>query len=323
MKISIYSICKNEIKFVDRFISGVCKADEIIICDTGSDDGTYEKLIDYSKIYPNIIIKKIYVTPWRFDTAKNTALSLVSADSDYCLSLDFDEIIDQEFILNLKNNINTDKDYYHVRFNTIWDWEFGDSSQIKEAWIERLHTRWNYRWTLPIHEKLTYTGPNKTENDGWLDFTFYQKPDINKVREYISKFELSLKEEPNNWKTYCFYAIELAAKRKNVKALDLLKEALKIEDADKAYIHSLISNILENPLDKINELKNALIYFPQREYYVYISRLYYGINDINNAILYYEFAKEATTIITGYKYDITCWNESFNNYGELIYSRKG
>ena len=44
-KIAIYAICKNEIKFVDQWIKSMIEADYICVLDTGSTDGTYEKLL--------------------------------------------------------------------------------------------------------------------------------------------------------------------------------------------------------------------------------------------------------------------------------------
>ena len=44
MKIAVYAICKNESKFVDRFMDSVSEADDVFILDTGSTDDTIDKL---------------------------------------------------------------------------------------------------------------------------------------------------------------------------------------------------------------------------------------------------------------------------------------
>ena len=43
-KICVYAICKNELKFVDQWLENMSEADYIVVLDTGSTDGTFEKL---------------------------------------------------------------------------------------------------------------------------------------------------------------------------------------------------------------------------------------------------------------------------------------
>ena len=43
-KICVYAICKNEMKFIDKWIESMSEADYIVVLDTGSTDGTFEKL---------------------------------------------------------------------------------------------------------------------------------------------------------------------------------------------------------------------------------------------------------------------------------------
>jgi hypothetical protein len=43
-KICVYAICKNELKFVEQWLENMSEADYIVVLDTGSSDGTFEKL---------------------------------------------------------------------------------------------------------------------------------------------------------------------------------------------------------------------------------------------------------------------------------------
>lgn len=43
-KICVYTICKNEEQFVDRWMDSMSEADMIVVTDTGSTDRTVEKL---------------------------------------------------------------------------------------------------------------------------------------------------------------------------------------------------------------------------------------------------------------------------------------
>lgn len=46
MNIIIYAIAKNEKKFAERFMRSCAGADGVVVLDTGSDDGTPERLIE-------------------------------------------------------------------------------------------------------------------------------------------------------------------------------------------------------------------------------------------------------------------------------------
>jgi glycosyltransferase involved in cell wall biosynthesis len=51
-KICVYAICKNEMKFADRWLSSLYKeSDYIVVLDTGSADGTYEYLQSDPRVY--------------------------------------------------------------------------------------------------------------------------------------------------------------------------------------------------------------------------------------------------------------------------------
>ena len=43
-KICVYAICKNELRFVEQWYNSVKEADYVVVLDTGSTDGTFEKL---------------------------------------------------------------------------------------------------------------------------------------------------------------------------------------------------------------------------------------------------------------------------------------
>ena len=83
MKIVVYAICKNEIKFVDRWMDSMREADEIVVLDTGSTDGTPARLRARGAQ-----VSEAAVTPWRFDTARNRSLALTPEDADICVCTD-------------------------------------------------------------------------------------------------------------------------------------------------------------------------------------------------------------------------------------------
>lgn len=43
-KVCVYAICKDEMKFLDKWLDSMSEADYIVVLDTGSIDGSYEFL---------------------------------------------------------------------------------------------------------------------------------------------------------------------------------------------------------------------------------------------------------------------------------------
>lgn len=72
MKIWVYAISKNERQFCERFMASCAEADGVSVLDTGSEDGTAERLIELGA---DVGVRKF--TPWRFDFARNAALDMV------------------------------------------------------------------------------------------------------------------------------------------------------------------------------------------------------------------------------------------------------
>lgn len=89
MKICVYTISKNEEKFVSRWINSMKEADEIYVLDTGSTDNTVKLLKE-----KGIKVKQKIITPWRFDVARNESLKLLPEDTDICVCTDLDEVFE-------------------------------------------------------------------------------------------------------------------------------------------------------------------------------------------------------------------------------------
>jgi len=56
VKLAVYAICKDEIVDVEQWVKCFTEADYCCVLDTGSTDGTWEKLNDFTKQYSNLII---------------------------------------------------------------------------------------------------------------------------------------------------------------------------------------------------------------------------------------------------------------------------
>ena len=62
LKVVIYTICKNEQQFVDKFMDCLTEADAVYVTDTGSTDNTVQMLRARGAI-----VNEIVVNPWRFE----------------------------------------------------------------------------------------------------------------------------------------------------------------------------------------------------------------------------------------------------------------
>lgn len=86
-KVAVYTICKNEINYVNSFMDSMSEADAVFVLDTGSTDGTVEKLRERGAIVFEKIIK-----PWDFSKARNAILKQIPKEFNVLVSVDLDEV---------------------------------------------------------------------------------------------------------------------------------------------------------------------------------------------------------------------------------------
>lgn len=351
--VGVYMICKNESEFIGRALSSVDQARAIAVVDTGSTDGTVDLLVDYARskasrfdescletqhmfnqIYDakvimeldqSVIIQRATVSPWRFDQARNVALSLLPADLDVVMSLDADEVAMPGWFETLfdavQHDLNTKgrvSDRYHHRFTTVWNWrevEQGQPPSATEHWHERIHARHGYRWNLPVHEVLIKTGG--PESVTWLrELWLKQMPDTSKSRSsYLPLLELSLKEDSTRWRSWSFYAGELNANRRYQDALIAIKKARDLPDADASYLHyqeHYTHLSMGNPQLATVSLLTAVALSGCREYRVRLAAHYESQGQLTDAAAALKLAAAVTHVSDGYVYDASVYGEEFD-----------
>ena len=168
------------------------EADQVVVLDTGSEDGTVERLRERGAV-----VKSEIIYPWRFDTARNRSLELVPEDADICVCTDLDEAFRPGWRDALEKAWRPGTGQAVYRYT----WSFNpDGSEGVVFWYEKTHARHGYIWTHPVHEVLKWVGEGapgpKVRVEGMC---LEHRPDPEKSRaQYLPLLEMSVRESPED-----------------------------------------------------------------------------------------------------------------------------
>lgn len=223
-KICVYAICKNEEKFVDRFMDSLKEADAVYVLDTGSTDNTVEKLRKRGAI-----VKEEIITPWRFDVARNKSLELVPEDTDICICMDLDEVIRAGWREELEKIWQPNTNHLSYNYNWSFD-EYGNPAT--NFYIEKIHDRHNYIWKHPVHEVVCYKGTERENKITTPNITVDHFPDPTKSRgQYLELLELSVEEEPEDDRNVHYLGREYMYYKRWNECIDTLIKHLSLKTA--------------------------------------------------------------------------------------------
>ena len=150
--ISLCMIVKNEADTLPRCLDSVGElADEIVIVDTGSTDGTAALARRYTD--------RVFFFPWRDDFAAARNFAFGQGTMDFLMWLDADDVLEAEdraAFLALKNALTPEVDLVMARYHTALD-EAGRPAFT--YYRERLMRRAaGFRWQGAIHEAIAPAG---------------------------------------------------------------------------------------------------------------------------------------------------------------------
>jgi len=223
-KIYVYAIAKNEQKFVKRWVESMKEADAIYVLDTGSTDETKNLLKRMG-----VNVKRKIIKPWRFDVARNESLKLVPQDADICICTDLDEVFEKGWRKKLENI--WDKNTTRLAYNYNWSLDENNNPKVN-FYIEKIHSRHDYKWTHPVHEVLTYIGNNKEIKKTTDEITVNHYPDDTKSRSsYLPLLELSVKENPDDDRNMHYLGREYMYYGKWNESIDTLIKHLSLKSA--------------------------------------------------------------------------------------------
>ena len=243
LKICVYAISKNEEMFVERFCNSAKDADLILIADTGSTDNTVRLAQKYA------VVRDICITPWRFDDARNAALSLIPKGIDVCVSLDLDE----ELQPGWREEIERVWTEGTTRLRYKFDWGAGIA-----FFYEKIHARHGYRWVHPCHEyPVPYLINEKYAQTDML--LVIHKPDPTKSRgQYLPLLEMSVKEDPHDPRNAFYYARELSFHGQWQKAIDECNRYLALPGANWANERCYAYRVMSRSYSELGDWDNAI-----------------------------------------------------------------
>ncbi len=214
-KVCAYAICKDEEQFADRWMDHACEADLVIVTDTGSSDGTVERLrARGAQVY------RFQCAPFRFDASRNFCLDRIPEDVDICVSSDLDDVVEPGWREKLENAWQKDT----TRGLYLYNWSFrADGTPAVQYTHQRIHARKNFRWKYPTHEVLEYTGPGE-EKQVFIDGLVYNHhPDPTKDRGFnLSLLELAAEENPGDARSLHYLGREYMFAGEWEKSIDSL-----------------------------------------------------------------------------------------------------
>ena len=229
-KICVYAICKNELKFIDKWLENMSEADYIVILDTGSTDGTYEKLQEDPRV---TLVKQQEIKPWRFDVARNESMKLIPDDADILVCTDFDELFEPGWAQFLRENWIPE---YHNRCHYTYVWNHSDEGRpLVTFTYDKIHTR-DLHWRFAVHEVLwpqNLEGYEENVLDLKEKIVLHHWQDLSKSRKnYLDLLKLACEEEPNCSHIWGLYGREYVLLREYEEAIEVLLKTLDCSDIE-------------------------------------------------------------------------------------------
>ena len=251
-KICVYAICKNELKFVDKWLDNMSEADYIVVLDTGSTDGTYEKLLEDKRVTK--VEQKKYET-FRFDVARNDSMKLCPDDANILVCTDFDELFNKGWADILRKNWKEDttRCYYN------YAWSHNDAGEPRDMFkYDKMHDR-SYQWIFPVHEVLARKeDPLKEISINLQDKILLEHfQDTSKPRKfYFDLLKLACDENPKDSHVRMLLAREYLLKKDIDTGLKEFLEVLKMPDVNAPNKRLVLLNSLLQVAFIYEELKN-------------------------------------------------------------------
>jgi len=310
-KICVYAICKNEVQFVDRWMDSMSEADLIVVTDTGSDDGTVERLRARGAIVYVEAVK-----PWRFDVARNISLDHVPGDVDICVCTDLDELFTEGWRACLETAWQPNTKMGRYLYN--WSFKANGLPDVQFNYF-KVHARDGAIWRAPVHEYIGYIGKEPQETVYINGMVLNHYPDHTKSRgSYLPLLELAVKENSQDDRSTYYLGREYMYKGEWEKCIDTLKKHLLLPTATWNEERAASMRWIAKSYYKLGNIKEAYSWHYRaiaeashmRDPYVEFAKMGYELADWPMAFYMAEEAlkikdRSATYVNMGYSWDFT------------------
>ena len=325
MKIYVYAICKNESKFVGRFLASCADADGVYVLDTGSTDDTVEKL----RAGGAFVEQKIFPS-FRFDVARNESLRLLPQDTDLCLCIDLDEVLENGWRISLENAAKIAPQANRFSYRYVWSHtENGGEGVV--FWADKIH-RPGFLWKGAVHEVLTPTDGTQEHMAYAYGVQVSHYPDGAKSRSsYLPLLETAAKEDPQNDRTAHYLGREYMYAGKYPKAIAELRRHLSLPKATWADERAASMRYLSVCYAALHDTRAAIVWALRavaespdtREPYLCAARAFFAANDYAGVLWAAQAGLSVTERKLTYITEPDAWGASLHDLLSIAYYQYG
>lgn len=269
-------IVKNESHVITRCLDSVKDLiDTWVIVDTGSSDGTQDKIREHLEEIPG----ELYERPWvDFGHNRNEAMELAQGKSDYLLLIDADDrlVFSKDFMLG-----KLDADYYTITQRESYQ------STFREHKVPFLIKNGDFKWEGVLHEYLVLKNPRLLKN-GEIKGVFNEyindgsrSKNPNKIESDICVLKEAIQKYPDNSRYVFYLARTYWSIRDYASAIPYFEQRAKMGGDPMEVYYSLLyiglgqKNLNLAPNIFLNSLCKAYLYRPSRAESLYEVGRYY------------------------------------------------
>ena len=243
LKVVVYTICRDEKQFVERFMETCKDADGVYVLDTGSTDGTPDALkalganvevVPFDKWNTLEEYDKLVTegrNPWRFDVARNLSIDMCPEDADVLICIDLDEVLVPGWRQIVEQAWTPGVNHMSYLFSWSMTAPYPNGKPVNPFWYEKFHSRHGYMWVQPVHEQLC-------SEHGFQDVRAWVKTclvhhyaDPAKSRgQYLNLLELSVREAPHSMLARFYLGREYSFKGRHDDCINSHKILLAMPD---------------------------------------------------------------------------------------------
>lgn len=204
LPLSVVILAKNEEKNIQRAIQSVKFADEVIILDDNSQDGTLQIAKENGAV--------VYTRELNEDFAEQRNYGISKSTHDWILFIDADEELTNELQDEIKAVVQGNPHFlvYSIKRRDFWwgrELKYGETQKVRNKGLIRLVKKGSGTWTGTVHESF-----RTNESVGMFEYflNHYPHPTLKEFLQEINKYSSVRAKElfkagkkTNSWEIIC------------------------------------------------------------------------------------------------------------------------